>query len=78
MIICTLCTLRAFNSKGRIITVPEGTYISLPPSKSRLLIELGLAKRAELIGLDHSCHCVHGYQTNPYEHRRFIKWQGEL
>ncbi len=67
MIICTLRTLKAFNSKGRIIDVPEGTYISLPPIKANLLIDLGLARPVDFLGLDNTLHCFYDYEHSPYE-----------
>ena len=69
MIICTLQTLKAFNSKGEIIQVPQGTYISLPYVKAHLLIDLGLARMVDLFDSHNALHHFRGYQGRPYVSR---------
>ena len=67
MIICTSHTLRGFNSKGKIITVIQRTYISFPPIKVNLLVDLGLAIPVDFSGLHNTLHGFRGYERSPYE-----------
>ena len=69
MIVYTLQTLKAFNNKGRFITVPQGTFLSLPHIKAKLLIELGLARPIELPDLDNSLYCLHDYERGQCKFR---------
>ena len=69
MIICTLQTLKAFNSKGEIVQVPQGTYVSVPQIKAHLLIELGLARMVDLFDSENALHPFRVCQGNRYAPR---------
>jgi len=51
MVVRTLQRIKAFNSRGEIVEIPQGIYISVSQDKGNLLINLELAEPVEICQL---------------------------